>query len=110
MVTVLSIIEALAALDAAPGWQSPPPTREAFAAHAVAHPYDPDPDWPAFGLWAVRLDGRVGVLEVAADEAGERGLVFYGVGAPGRAEHPVPETMEDAEGWLALDATGRPLR
>jgi len=108
-VTTCSVIEAPAALDAAAGWQPTAPGREAFAAHAVAHPYDPDPDWPSFGLWAVRLDGTVGLLEVATDEKGERGLVFYGVGAPGRAEHPVPETMEDAAGWLPLDATGRPL-
>lgn len=34
------------------------------------------------------LDGTVGLVEVAPAEKGERGQVFYGVGAPGRAEHP----------------------
>ena len=107
--TTTSVLEALAALDACDGWQPVAPTREAFAAHAVAHPYDPEPGWPTFGLWAVRLDDCVGLLEVAATNEGEQGLAFYSVGGVGRSEHGVREVIEDAEGWLALDATGRPL-
>ena len=104
-----TVLDALDALDASDGWQLAAPTREAFAAHAAAHPFDPEPGSPAFGLWCVRLDGCVGLLEVATDDAGEMGLVFYSVGGVGRASHGVPEVVEDATGWLPLDPRGRPL-
>lgn len=104
-----TVLDALDALDAADGWQPAAPTREAFAGHAAAYPFDPEPESPAFGLWCVRLDGRVGLLEVAADDEGERGLVFYSVGGVGRSEHGVREVIEDATGWLPLDPRGRPL-
>ena len=114
--TPCAVLQALAALASAPGWQTTAPTPAEISAHGRAFPYGPhdgtDDDFCA-GLWALRDAGGVSLVDLCMQAFPEGAdAVARLVGADAFAVEEVlaaTVTGGRAAAWLRLTADGRPV-
>ncbi|MBK6532587.1 MAG: hypothetical protein IPN17_30625 [Deltaproteobacteria bacterium] len=110
-------LSALAALREAPGWQSTVPTAADVSAHGRSFPYGPhegtEDDYCA-GLWALRDEGGVSLVDICVQVFPEGDEVMVrpvGAACVADIEEVIESTITGATelAWLRLTADGRPV-